>query len=150
MIHSQRRVFGNGIRLSHRNLEFFGLQFEVGRLAPEPSLGPAVAQSWSVPFRVFYLRRSAFICGWPLLFASIRSLSRRRLGGGGSIRGSDLLSRPESLVLFDTCSSLIHPDLLLSDLLPMDFAKPSGALRCFDCGSYRMLPDVKSGGKQSS
>ena len=43
MVHSQRPVSGNGFRCRHRNLEFFGLQFEVGRLAPKPSLGPAVA-----------------------------------------------------------------------------------------------------------
>ncbi len=37
---------------------------------------------------VFYLRQSAFICGsFVFSFASLRGLSRRRLGGGGSIRG---------------------------------------------------------------
>jgi hypothetical protein len=111
MVHRQRRGFGNGIRFSHRNVEFFGLQFVLGPFALKQFLGPAPPRSWSVPFWVFYLRRSAaclavafvvldgrllfgeggFICGWSLLFASIRSLSRRRLGVGGCIRGSDLL-----------------------------------------------------------
>src|ERR1700755_1535089 len=62
----------------------------------------------------------------------------------------DLLSRAKSFALFDTCSSLIPPDLRLSGLLPKDFAKPLVALRSFDCANYPKRPVAKSGGKQSS
>ena len=57
-------------------------------------LTPALSQSSSALFRVFIcvdLRSSAVVLSSFFLFASIRSLPRRRLGEGGSIRGRSLV-----------------------------------------------------------